>query len=87
MNTRHMEVMVGKIVIGADPKDLTGATCDDVCEACKARNIPIECFTKALAVAHTIRSCGTEAQIEFAASMIPGLIGNERLLMSFSRLP
>lgn len=35
-------VEVGKVVIAAHPKDLTGAVWIDVCEACKARDIPIE---------------------------------------------
>ena len=35
-------VEIGKVVVATHPKDLTGATWIDVCEACKARDIPIE---------------------------------------------
>jgi len=35
-------VEIGKVVMAAHPKDLSGAMWIDVCEACKARDIPID---------------------------------------------
>ena len=57
-------VEIGKVVIATHPKDLTGAVWIDVCEACKARNIPIEWLHEKFSFPQAATSDAFETAVE-----------------------